>query len=76
MKCMAIFPLPYGHYNRKDNKDRGSGQVDFVFDLQLFAGEKTEEPTAKRKQDALKKARWAAVRKSVLPLCYWRDFSY
>lgn len=55
MKCMAIFPLPYGHYNRKDSKDRGSGQVDFVFDLQLFAGEKTEEPTAKRKQDALKK---------------------
>lgn len=30
-------------------------RVDFVFDLQLFAGEKTEEPTAKRRQDAMKK---------------------
>ena len=43
MKCMAIFPLPYGHYNRKDSKDRGSGQVDFVFDLQLFAGDRLFE---------------------------------
>ena len=55
MKCMVIFPLPYGHYNRKKSEDSGSGQIDFVFDLQLFAGEKTEEPTAKRKQDAMKK---------------------
>ena len=29
--------------------------MDFAFDLQLFAGEKTEEPTAKRRADALKK---------------------
>ena len=48
MKCMEILPLHCGHYNRKD---RG----EFTFDLQLFAGEKTEEPTAKRKNDAIKK---------------------
>lgn len=48
MKCMEILPLHCGHYNRKD-------RVDFTFDLQLFAGEKTEEPTAKRKNDAIKK---------------------
>ena len=30
-------------------------RVDFVFDLQRFAGEKTEEPTAKRRADARKK---------------------
>ena len=47
MKCMEILPLHCGHYNRKD-------RVDFTFDLQLFAGEKTEEPTAKRKNDAIK----------------------
>lgn len=29
--------------------------ADFVFDLQRFAGEKTEEPTAKRRADARKK---------------------
>ncbi|WP_338626178.1 flagellar biosynthesis protein FlhB [Selenomonas sp. TAMA-11512] len=29
--------------------------MDFFFDLQLFAGEKTEEPTAKRRADARKK---------------------
>ena len=48
MKCMEILPLHCGHCNRKD-------RVDFTFDLQLFAGEKTEEPTAKRKNDAIKK---------------------
>lgn len=57
MRCMEISPLLFGHYNKNTasleplKRDR----VDFVFDLQLFAGEKTEEPTAKRKQDALKK---------------------
>lgn len=33
------------------NKNR----ISFTFDLQLFAGEKTEEPTAKRRADARKK---------------------
>ena len=45
MKCMAIFPLPCEHCSEHS----------FTFDLQLFAGEKTEEPTAKRKADARKK---------------------
>lgn len=45
MKCTAIFPLPCEPCN----------QQLFSFDLQLFAGEKTEEPTAKRKADARKK---------------------
>ena len=45
MKCTAIFPLPCEHCSEHS----------FTFDLQLFAGEKTEEPTAKRKADARKK---------------------
>ena len=45
MKCMAIFPLPC-----EPCKPQA-----FAFDLQLFAGEKTEDPTAKRKADARKK---------------------
>ena len=32
---------------------------EFVFDLQLFAGEKTEEPTAKRRNDARQKGQVA-----------------
>ena len=57
MRCMEIFPLPLEHYNKKDacREMAGAGKVDFAFDLQLFAGEKTEEPTAKRRADALKK---------------------
>ena len=57
MRCMEIFPLPLEHYNKKDERREaaGAGEVDFAFDLQLFAGEKTEEPTAKRRADALKK---------------------
>ncbi len=57
MRCMEIFPLPLEHYNKKDEcrEMAGAGKVDFAFDLQLFAGEKTEEPTAKRRADALKK---------------------
>lgn len=46
---MEISPSPYGQYNKKEKI------VDFEFDLQLFAGEKTEEPTAKRRADAEKK---------------------
>ena len=44
MKCMETSPLSLGQFDRK-----------FVFDLQLFAGEKTEDPTAKRQADARKK---------------------
>ena len=49
MRCMETSPSPYGQYNKKYR------QPLFQFDLQLFAGEKTEEPTAKRKADARKK---------------------
>lgn len=44
MKCMEISPLHSKHCNSF-----------FCFDLQLFAGEKTEEPTSKRRSDARKK---------------------
>ena len=44
MKCMEIYPLHSKHFNNG-----------FSMDLQLFAGEKTEEPTAKRRSDARKK---------------------
>ncbi len=47
MKCMEIFLWQYNHCTAK---------ADFSFDLQLFAdGEKTEEPTAKKRADARKK---------------------
>ena len=45
MKCMDIYHLRYAPSNR----------CAFVFDLQRFAGEKTEEPTAKKRADARKK---------------------
>ena len=46
MKCMEIYHLRYAPSNR----------AMFVFDLQRFAGgEKTEEPTAKKRADARKK---------------------
>ena len=46
MKCMEIYHLRYAHSN----------SAAFVFDLQRFAGgEKTEEPTAKKRADARKK---------------------
>jgi len=46
MKCMEISQLHWRPCNR----------ADFVFDLQLFAGDdKTEEPTAKKRADAKKK---------------------
>ena len=46
MKCMEIYRLRYAPSNR----------AAFVFDLQRFAGgEKTEEPTAKKRADARKK---------------------
>ena len=46
MKCMELYHLRYAPSNR----------ATFVFDLQRFAGgEKTEEPTAKKRADARKK---------------------
>ena len=51
MKRMRRLPLPSMQYN--------SEPPDFVFDLQLFAGEKTEEPTAKRRSDAREKGQVA-----------------
>ena len=45
MKCMEIYHLRYAPSNR----------CAFIFDLQRFAGEKTEEPTAKKRADARKK---------------------
>ena len=46
MKCMEIYRLRYAPCNKRA----------FVFDLQRFAGgEKTEEPTAKKRADARKK---------------------
>ena len=45
MKCMEIYHSQYAPSNRRA----------FVFDLQRFAGEKTEEPTAKKRADARKK---------------------
>ena len=51
MKCMGISPWPCRPSNDKAENWRG-----FHFDLQLFAeGEKTEEPTAKKRSDARKK---------------------
>lgn len=44
MRCMETYPVHCGQYNRC-----------FSFDLQLFAGEKTEDPTAKKRNDARKK---------------------
>ena len=49
MKCMEIYHLRYAPSNR----------CGFVFDLQRFAGEKTEEPTAKKRADARKKGQVA-----------------
>lgn len=51
MKCMGISPWPCRPSNDKSENWRG-----FHFDLQLFAeGEKTEEPTAKKRSDARRK---------------------
>ena len=45
MRCMEILQLRFRHYNSRT----------FAFDLQLFAGDKTEEPTSKKRADAKKK---------------------
>ena len=49
MKSTQIFPLPL----------KLSPPKDFVFDLQRFDGEKTEEPTTKKRNDARKKGQVA-----------------
>lgn len=48
MKCMEIYRQSSEQYD-----------IDFFFDLQLFAGEKTEEPTAKRQNEAREKGQIA-----------------
>lgn len=54
MKCMERYPLPCRLCSREERFARG--QARFRFSLQRFAdGDKTEEPTAKKRQDAAKK---------------------
>ena len=73
MKCTPIFQSPSKPSPRKSNEDLGisneelllnSSRLDddlknFVFDLQRFDGEKTEEPTSKKREDARKKGQVA-----------------
>ncbi|MBR4904317.1 MAG: flagellar biosynthesis protein FlhB [Selenomonadaceae bacterium] len=54
MKCMQIFPL-----HSKPSRLEEDIFTDFVFDLQRFDGEKTEEPTSKKREDARKKGQVA-----------------
>ena len=55
MKCMAISALPCGPCNREAPLLLEESR-EWLFDLQLFAdGDKTEEPTAKKRADARKK---------------------
>lgn len=54
MKCTRIFPLP-----SKPSRLEEDNLKNFVFDLQRFDGEKTEEPTAKKRLDARKKGQVA-----------------
>ena len=49
MKCMEIYHSQYAPSNRRA----------FVFDLQRFAGEQTEDPTSKKRADARKKGQVA-----------------
>ena len=54
MKCMERYPLSCRLCSREERFARG--QARFHFSLQRFAdGDKTEEPTAKKRQDAAKK---------------------
>ncbi len=51
MNCMEMFPSHSGRFSEDDFRS-----VRHSFDLQLFAeGEKTEEPTSKKREDARKK---------------------
>lgn len=64
MNCMAMCQPPSGLSPRREEAERqfnsgpGTG-LPFYFDLQLFAGEKTEEPTAKRQSEARNKGQVA-----------------
>ncbi len=52
MKCMGISALPCAHSSSVEWEER----LPFALNLQLFAdGDKTEEPTSKRRSDAKKK---------------------
>ena len=54
MKFMQTFPLPLKPSRLEEDKFKN-----FVFDLQRFDGEKTEEPTPKKRADARKKGQVA-----------------
>ena len=55
MKCMAISASPCGPCNRAAPPSLWE-EGEWRFDLQLFAdGDKTEEPTQKKRNDARKK---------------------
>lgn len=54
MKCIQIFLSPLKPSPLEEDKLKN-----FVFDLQRFQGEKTEEPTAKKRADARKKGQVA-----------------
>ena len=53
MKCTLTLPSQSNHCHLDDDPKN------FVFDLQRFDGEKTEEPTAKKRADARKKGQVA-----------------
>ena len=58
MRFMVISALPCGRFNREMSQPLQEEQ--WAFDLQLFAdGDKTEEPTAKKRADARKKGQVA-----------------
>lgn len=54
MKCMEVYLLLCAQCS-KSFLDQHALQPVFTFDLQLFAGEKTEEATPKRQEDSRKK---------------------
>lgn len=55
MKCTGIFLLFCAICNRERPLPKPAAEPGFTFDLQLFNGEKTEEPTEKKKGKAKKK---------------------
>lgn len=59
MKCTGTFLLFFAICNRKWFARKAAPQAGFRFDLQLFNGEKTEEPTAKKKSKAKQKGQVA-----------------
>lgn len=54
MGCIKIFLASYPYFEEKKTK-----QLEILFDLQLFSGEKTEEATAKRQGEARQKGQVA-----------------